>query len=77
MQEHNAPVSLSTIAAITAALAVMLERSPDTFIVKSIEPVALYPRTGAALTPAPSLWPKAGLLAAQMSRASFGQRTKV
>jgi hypothetical protein len=70
MQEHNAPVSLPTIAAITAALAVMLERSPDTFIVKSIEPV------GPAAASAPSLWSKAGLLATHMSRAGFGQRIR-
>lgn len=69
MQESSTPVSLPIVAAITAALAVMLERSPDQFVITSVEPVA-------PAAPAPSLWSKAGLMAAQMTRANFGQRTR-
>lgn len=70
MQESSTPVSLPIVAAITAALAVMLERSPDQFVITAVEPVA------PAQAPAPSLWSKAGLMAAQMTRANFGQRTR-
>lgn len=70
MQESSTPVSLPIVAAITAALAVMLERSPDQFVITSVEPVK------PAAVPAPSLWSKAGLMAAQLSRQSFGQRTR-
>lgn len=69
MQDSSTPVSLPIVAAITAALAVMLERSPDQFVITAVEPVA-------APAPAPSLWSKAGLMAAQMTRANFGQRTR-
>jgi hypothetical protein len=69
MQESSTPVSLPIVAAITAALAVMLERSPDQFVITSVQPVT-------APAQAPSLWPKAGLLAAHMTRAGFGQRTR-
>ncbi|HLO02142.1 MAG TPA: hypothetical protein VK191_03430 [Symbiobacteriaceae bacterium] len=68
MQDSSTPVSLPIVAAITAALAVMLERSPDQFVITSVEPVVP--------APAPSLWSKAGLMAAQMSRANFGQRIR-
>jgi hypothetical protein len=70
MFETQSQVPLPVVAAITAALAVVLERSPESFVVKSIEPV------GPAPAPAPSLWPKVGLMEAHLTRASFGRRMR-
>jgi hypothetical protein len=70
MQATQSSVSMETLVAITAAVAVVLDRPIGSFTVKSIEQEAAVRETP------PSVWAKAGILESHFGRGQFGLRTR-
>jgi hypothetical protein len=69
MEQTQANLPLEIVAAITAALAVYLDKPLDQFVVKSVTPATF-------LAPVPSLWNKSGVLEAHLARRQFGIRSR-
>jgi hypothetical protein len=69
MNAAQTSLPLEIVAAITAALAVVLDRPVGSFVVKSIQPE--HPDVRPA-----SMWAKAGLLESHLARRQFGIRTR-
>ncbi|MFZ5816255.1 MAG: hypothetical protein ACOY93_13315 [Bacillota bacterium] len=68
MTQEQAKVPVEIVAAITAAIAAMLDQPTGSFQIRSIQPVT------PAQAPAPSAWAKAGLIQTHLTRASFRNR---
>lgn len=71
MNQEQSTVPMQTVAAITAALAVVLDRPLGSFVVTSIQP-----EPAARPAAAPSVWAKAGVLESHLARRQFGIRTR-
>lgn len=71
MNVANAGVPLEVVAAITAALAAVMDRPVGSFVVTKINPEE---RPGT--TAAPSVWSKAGVMESHLARRQFGFRTR-
>lgn len=69
MEHSQVGLPLEVIAAITAAVAVYLDKPVDQFVLKSVTPEG--PRM-----PLQSVWAKAGVLDAHLTRRQFGFRTR-
>lgn len=68
MNEMTAGIPIERLAAITAALAVVLDQPIGSFVVKSVEMVpSARPQPG-------GVWAKAGLLESHFARRQFGIR---
>lgn len=69
MEHTQANVPLEVVAAITAAIAVYLDKPLDQFVLKSVTPEG-------AGAPLQSVWAKAGVLEAHLARRQFGIRSR-
>lgn len=69
MEQTQANLPLEIVAAITAAVAVYLDKPLDQFVLKSVTPVG-------AGAPMQSVWAKAGLLESHLARRQFGIRSR-
>jgi len=68
--EHSqVSLPLEVVAAITAAIACYLDKPLDQFVLKSVTPEG-------AGAPLQSIWAKAGVLDAHLSRRQFGFRSR-
>ncbi|HYG57911.1 MAG TPA: hypothetical protein VD902_07575 [Symbiobacteriaceae bacterium] len=67
MEQMQAQIPLEVIAAITAAIATVLDQPADSFVLRSVEPVG-------AGRPLQSVWAKAGVLESHLARRQFGVR---
>jgi hypothetical protein len=68
VNEMTAGIPMERLAAITAALAVVLDQPVGSFVVKSVEMVP------AARLPAGGVWAKVGLMESHFARRQFGTR---
>lgn len=69
MEQTQANLPLEVVAAITAAIAVYLDKPLDQFVLKSVTPEGV-------VAPLQSVWAKAGVLEAQLGRRQFGIRSR-
>jgi hypothetical protein len=69
LEQTQASLPLEIVAAITAAVAVYLDKPLDQFVLKSVTPVG-------AGAPVASVWAKAGVLESHLARRSFGFRSR-
>jgi hypothetical protein len=70
MQTQSGVVPLEIVAAITAAIAVVLEQPLGSFAITRIEP-HVQPQVRP-----PSAWAKVGLIESHLARGQFGLRTR-
>ncbi len=70
MELQQAKVPVEIIAAITAAIAAVIDQPVGSFAITNIQP-AMQP----GLAPG-SAWAKAGLIQSHLSRAQFGNRSR-
>lgn len=74
MSQQQPPIPVEVVAAITAAVAAVIDQPVGNFAIRSIEPVqaAQVGRPQAI----PSAWAKAGLIQSHLARAAFGNRNR-
>jgi hypothetical protein len=70
MNQEPAKIPLEVVAAITAAIAAMIDQPVGSFAITNIQPAP-----GPALAPT-SAWAKAGLIQSHLARAAFGARSR-
>ncbi|HWI61193.1 MAG TPA: hypothetical protein VNT75_05135 [Symbiobacteriaceae bacterium] len=69
MEQTQANLPLEIIAAITAAVAVYLDKPVDQFVLRSVS-------AEGAGAPLQSVWAKAGVLESHLARRQFGIRSR-
>lgn len=69
----NTGLPLEIVAAVTAAVAVMIDQPVGSFVVSSISP---EPGAERAAAPTAAVWSKAGILESHLMRRQFGMRTR-
>lgn len=70
MNQEQAKVPVEIIAAITAAIAAVIDQPVGSFAITNIQPAQ-----APALAPT-SAWAKAGLIQSHLARAGFGSRSR-
>lgn len=70
MSQDQAKVPVEVVAAITAAIAAVIDQPVGSFAITNIQPAA------APAPAATSAWAKAGLIQSHLARAAFGSRVR-
>ncbi|MFZ5828004.1 MAG: hypothetical protein ACOY94_27170 [Bacillota bacterium] len=70
MNQEQTRVPVEVVAAITAAIAAVIDQPVGSFAITNIQPVQ---QPAPAM---PSAWAKAGLIQSHLARAAFGSRSR-